>query len=444
MKGHIVAIAASLCLLLSGCVPLESNVENLLQPPKLTDLQSQVDAALREAVGQEFQLKYPKSGQHRSAFNFIDLDGDGTQEAVAFYTLGEDNIQLALLRERTPGDWMVTDIVPPEFRFCTEVDFVSMAEIGGSRQLLVGWGGSGLDNNLLAIYDYLQGTPRSLENPVRWEYSQLSVTDMDQNGQNELLLLLAPDSLTDAPPLAQLVGKNEDGIIDLLDEVELPRNITGYRTPVEGEIGNGLYGTAADCILNNSNLCTLTLAYNGQNLTLPLNNLLDTNLFRQTVRTQAVLSSDINHDGLVDIPVERLAAGYGTNGSEAVWLIDYCNQQDKQLLPVQTAYVNMARGFRFLFPTRWLEQPISVLEQADGSEIIIFLNTSGNLYDHSQELIRFQLVSTLDGEPAQTDSRFFLLGSKGTYLYRAALPTQPVSDFALTREEVTQLFSLIS
>lgn len=443
MKLGLLAAVAACLVLLGGCVPLESNVENLLQPPKLTDLQSQVDAALREAVGQDFRLKYPKSGPYRSAFNFIDLDGNGSDEAIAFYSLGEDNIQIALLAERTPGEWMVTDLVPG-LGFCTEVDFVTMAQIGGSRQLLVGWGGTGLDNNLLAVYDYSKGTPQDWEQQVRWEYSQLMVTDLDKNQQNELLLLVAPDSLTESPPVAQLVGQGQDGVIDLLDEVELPRNITSYRALTVGGIGNGLYGAAADCVLNNGNLCTLTLAYDGQRLSLPLNNLLDTNLFRQTVRNQQVLSCDLNGDGMVEIPVERLASGYGTNGSDAVWLIDYCNQQDRQLVPVQTAYVNMSRGFRFLFPNRWADQPISVLVQPNHSEVVVFLNTTGNLYDHSQDLIRFQIASTLDGEPVMDGSRYFQLGSKGTYLYRAALPTQMVAELALTQEEVYSLFSLIS
>ena len=81
-----IGLALTACFLLSfaGCVPLESNIENLIVPPKLNDLQMQVDAALRSAIGDKFTLKYPQTGAYKSAFNFIDLNEDDIDEAIVF------------------------------------------------------------------------------------------------------------------------------------------------------------------------------------------------------------------------------------------------------------------------------------------------------------------------------------------------------------------------
>ncbi|MEG1687292.1 MAG: hypothetical protein RR276_05360, partial [Angelakisella sp.] len=106
MRRFLLLVAVLLCVTFAGCAPVESNAENLMQPPKLTEVQAQVDTALREAVGQEFNLKYPRNGEHRSAFNFLDLDSDGADEAIAFFSTSDNVIQIAMLRQ-TNDSWQV-------------------------------------------------------------------------------------------------------------------------------------------------------------------------------------------------------------------------------------------------------------------------------------------------------------------------------------------------
>ncbi|MEG0540922.1 MAG: hypothetical protein RR528_01210, partial [Angelakisella sp.] len=170
--------------------------------------------------------------------------------------------------------------------------------------------------------------------------------------------MVAANSYDLTSPMAQLVGETSEGVIDLLAETELPRNIATFLSPVMGGIGNNLYGATLDCVLNNGNLCTVTLALQDGQLVMPLNDM-DQNLFRKTIRTQYVVSSDINNDGIVDIPVERPAKGYVKDSSEAIYFSEYSNIQADKLATIQTAYVNHAKGYRFLFPDSWTDQPVS-------------------------------------------------------------------------------------
>lgn len=437
-------VAALLCCaMFSGCVPMQTNVENLMQPPKLTDLQYQVNTALRDAVGKDFNLKYPRNGKYKSAFNFIDLSGDGKDEAVAFFSTAEEYLQMAVLTQSTDG-WMVADILPG-IGFFSEVDFVSFEQVGGNPMLMVGWGGTGLENNIMTLYNY---APTNSGQPVlqpnsRWDYNRMTLTDLDQNGTNEILLLVSADSYEPSSPTAQLVGKSSDGIIDLLAEVDLPRNITTFYPPVMGGIGDGHYGATVDCVLGNEDLCTITLAYDGQNLLLPLNDT-EQNLFRQTMRTQYVLSDDVNGDATVDIPLERLAKGYSIGGSDSIYFTEYSNIQEKQLVSVEAAYINRAKGYRLLFPDSWNGQPISAQLTPDGSEIVFFVAETDNLYDHSGELLKIKVYSTQNGQDMLDSERYFQLAAKGTYLYCAALPDSPPEGLELTKAEVKGLFSLVT
>lgn len=431
------------CTLFSGCTPMQTNVESLMQPPKLTELQYQVDAALRRAVDKDFDLKYPRNGKYKSAFNFIDLNGDGVDEAVAFFNTSEENTNMAVLVQRE-GDWMVTDTVGG-ISFYNEVDFVSFDTVGNSPRLLVGWSGANLDNSIMALYDYSSrsGGQPTLNLDSRWDYNRMTLTDLDGNGSKELLLLVAADSYEPSSPTAQIVGEDPNGLIDMLAEIELPRNITAFYPPVMGGIGNGRSGVTVDCRLSNGSLCTITLAFDGSVLLLPLNGT-EQNLFRQTIRTQYVLSTDINGDGTVDIPVEYIARGHTEGNGETIYFTQYSNIQQDQLVSVQGAYVSLSKGYRMLFPERWKDQPLSAQLSPDGSEIVFFLTESGNLYDHSSELLKFKVYSTQDGQDILDGERYFQLAAKGTYLYCAALPEDAPPELELTRSEVKKLFSLLT
>ncbi|MEG0753300.1 MAG: hypothetical protein RR461_05675, partial [Angelakisella sp.] len=166
--------------------------------------------------------------------------------------------------------------------------------------------------------------------------------------------------------------------------------------------------------------------------------------FRKTIRTQYVVSSDINNDGIVDIPVERPAKGYVKDSSEAIYFSEYSNIQADKLATIQTAYVNHAKGYRFLFPDSWTDQPVSAQVQPDGTEVIFFLNPKDDLYDHSMELVRIKVYSTQDGQDLLDGNRYFQLAAKGTFLYCAALPSVPVEELALTKGQVGKLFSLVT
>lgn len=79
---------------LSGCSAVGLDVENKLRPPKGTGEQEAIQQALETYIRKyvdnsgSYLLKYPQSGEHRSAFLVDDFDGDGQQEAYAFYRPG--------------------------------------------------------------------------------------------------------------------------------------------------------------------------------------------------------------------------------------------------------------------------------------------------------------------------------------------------------------------
>ena len=87
--------------LMSGC-SVGIDVETLLRPPRPAGEQQQIQKALEKYILSEqkkqaadtlggYILKYPRFGDHRSAFVLQDLNGNGVDEAIVFYSFGKEN-----------------------------------------------------------------------------------------------------------------------------------------------------------------------------------------------------------------------------------------------------------------------------------------------------------------------------------------------------------------
>ena len=59
-------MGAGLLLGLTGCDLYQPDVDSMLAPPVLSELQTEVNEALQDVVGQDFRLCYPTGGSYRS------------------------------------------------------------------------------------------------------------------------------------------------------------------------------------------------------------------------------------------------------------------------------------------------------------------------------------------------------------------------------------------
>ena len=83
-KMLAIIIALFICVSFSGCDIID-NTKDMVSPPELTGDMSPIADALYKSVGTNCDLKYPSSGDRRSAIIQEDINGDGVFEAFAFY-----------------------------------------------------------------------------------------------------------------------------------------------------------------------------------------------------------------------------------------------------------------------------------------------------------------------------------------------------------------------
>ena len=178
-------------LLLSGCM-FTTPETSLYRLPKLAgeyeSLESQIDALLTN--GAEYAA--PTSGSNLQSVQMIDLDGDGSEEAVAFFRRASDKKPMKIYIFKADGDSYERYAVIEGAS--SQIYSVNYADLDGDglKEILVGYKSSS-DVQGLAIYPLSPGTSESLFDDGLFRYANL---DMNGDGKQELLIICSDEEST--------------------------------------------------------------------------------------------------------------------------------------------------------------------------------------------------------------------------------------------------------
>lgn len=425
LNGLAKAIAiAALCCLLGGCSVYQPNVESLLSAPMLSDLQDQVDSALRDVVGQDVKLKYPASGEYRSPYVFYDLDEDGAKEAVALYSLQEDTTPYLQILDSEGDVWRAGNALPASG---DNVDFVSFLQLlKGETNLVVGWRDSEQAANHLSIY---RCSGNQLTKIYEGNYSKVATIDYNGDGIHEIVAAQNYGNGTDLV----LIGGLSDGTVGMLDSAHASNGSQQLSEPVVGKISPKLTGIVLDGTVSSRGMMSLLVGIENGKLVLPQESS-DGAMYTQTLRYTGVHSSDINGDGIIEIPTGTLAAGYsdlsGTDTS-AQYFTEYYQFDNGRFKYITTAYEDSSDGYRFFLPDNWNSYyksgRLSVYRQAEYREVTFFLY-GGSLNDRSGELLKLRVAATSDYLDQFDSQNYTKLAKRGQFEYYFYLPTGTLSD----------------
>lgn len=440
MKRLAAILFCVLCF--AGCSsPMPSTPEELLDAPKLSEEQYQVDKALRDQLGQDIKLKYPQSGSYRSAFTFHDIDKDGQEEAIVLHSLPSGgNAQITVMDQRD-GEWLVDKTFPG---LSPDVDFIRFDSLGDGQveTIVIGWRPEG-GQKIVAVYRYRDREFTMLGSE---DYTQLAIGDFNGDGFGEMLLVSAENN---GRSVLLYMGE-QDGRLEALDGVSLPRDIVSFQPPVFGQIAPGVVGVALDALTEQGELCTILVQVVDELLVLPLSDGEEDLLSQQTVRPggeQGVYSQDVNGDGVIDIPTQWAPPGSDQLDQDSrLAFTSYVNLGPGGFSTVLRAFVEPNAGYRLEMPDRWFtgSESVTASRQAGSAEITFFLYDGADAANRSRELLRLQVVD-LQAPPRQFDAEsYFLLGRRGGFEYYASLPGgRGEEGYSLTQEEVADLFRLI-
>ncbi len=458
MRFFKIAFLAVCCLLLSACSSFQPNLTDLMQSPKLTEEQAEIYEALTNAADvSDVQLKYPKSGDYRSAFVMFDLDADGEDEALVFYNMPSwgGNVRIMVL-DHQQDEWVSVYDAVGEGTDVTEVDF-QVLTASGRHCVLIGWEQGTSENTSISVYDYTGGQLRVL---YESEYSQMLIEDLDQDGTKEILLgIFKASSKTGA---IRLINDTEDGL-QSASRVVMDSTITGFLGIEIGRLAQNQIAVFVDAYTSSTQIVTELMVYTDDGKLRSLSSHYG-GLDRPLLREVPVRCEDINGDGILEIPVSLVEYSeeereednrknllqylYLSNPEELERLGEADSAENSQagsvtftFSPVWTGFVNLDYGFRFQFPEEWIGQ-VNVVKESDRNEWVFTLRTEAA---EPPALLRIRVYGQDEPRDVFDNLVYEQLEKRGVYEYYAA----PVKSSAvpeqmqLSMEEIRERFSIV-
>ncbi|MCI8651022.1 MAG: hypothetical protein HFF05_01085 [Oscillospiraceae bacterium] len=445
-------LTAGLCLLLSGC--FFRGVHELYaipQPPK--DYEA-LQARLSEVVAQGGEYAAPLTGEMIQSVQLQDLDGDGNQEAIAFFRLPSEEKPLKIYIFRPVGEEYETlAVIEGAGTAINSVDYVQMDE-DPFKEVVVSWQMTAQVHSLAAY----SVSAEQVEELIRTDYDSYQIVDLDQDNQQELLVFRTPigdvpqaeyydfDGVLDmagVAPLSTGAYTGPDGAIKSSYLQELQSGYLADRIPAAFATSSyGGNGTITDIFaIRDGKLCNVTLDP-------------ETGESGETVRYYTQVSQqDINGDGIVELPQPVPLLDYRISADTvSFWLIHW-RQFDiqGQAQQVFTTYHNDRDGWYFILPEAW-ENNVT-LSRSDlpggGERSVTFSYWTGEEgVDPLPFLTIYKLAGTNRISRAKAGERFLLYPlnaldrpEEASTIYAAEF--RGGWDCGLTQEQVRERFAII-
>ena len=457
-KSFRVLVLSVMLMLLTGC--LFRPVEDLYRLPERfpgdESLLREVTKVRRqlELGGNSVEYANIFSGENTTVIQLQDMDGDGHREtAVVFFYVPEEkkSIKIYFFSQIGEDDYQVSGIIEHEATAIYAVDFVDLNGVG-KKELVISWqtpgvyqlGAYSLDEQELAqentmamdIADpKLEATRLLLSS-----YNGYSIVDMDGNGQKEIAVVQLDTAGVNS--YLELFGYR-DGTILSLDSVLLSSGITvlnKIRPNYVDKFVPALYLTST--LMDDSRATDIVTYQDGELTNLTINR--DTGISRETLRDyDDVGPTDINSDGILEMPRPKSLPIYGMGSLSDFWLLDW-KQYDEygKSHDVYTTYHNIADGWYLVIPDEWRDKiTISRDDSVIGQRTVVFSYWNGFDIPPEPFLSIYQLTGPNRFTRADMDGRFEL-GGDSTTIYAASF-VEGGWDCGLDELELIQNFRLI-
>lgn len=304
----ITALICSVAMILmcSGCSLNFFSVESLMSPPAQSGKNGEVEAAFKQLMSDKVvQLRTPASGDYQTSFVLFDINSDNTEEAIVFYTDSsvDASVRMAFL-ECVNDTWMISADVKGAGSSVYDVSFSDL-DYDGSYEILVGWSlYDSKTTKIVSVYQVSMGDKGifTLNTTGNEYYNSKSLTDFNGDDKDDLVIVYLDDSAEVQKSYFRCFSLSENKEFVKYADIELDSLITDVSKIQFDSVdykGISCKRVFIDCLKTDSSMFTEMIYWNTED-TKPVRAI--KNPSTVTLRSSKIYCSDIDGDGILEIP----------------------------------------------------------------------------------------------------------------------------------------------
>ena len=438
MRKRIWALAAALLLsaALSGCggFTIEFNPEGLYAlpelPAKYTELNAQISAILED--GAEYAA--PSSGTNIQPVQLADLDGDGQQDAIAFFRKAEDEKPLKIhIFSAKENRYEQSAVIEGSGASVYSVAYSDL-DSDGRTELIVGWRVNA-ELQALSVYALTPAGPLELLRSV--SYVRYANADLNGDGLQELVVLHSDE---EGEGVADYYCWKDGALV-----LQSPARISVTMAELSqqgrlraGRLRDGEPALFVTGVTEQSGAVTDILAQrNGELTNIVLSEA--TGVSGEIAPFYGLYPTDIDGDGLTEVPVPVSA-----DGTPPFRRVDWRSfSLDGTGETAASTYHCVEDGWYLQLPDAWVEHVEAERSSAAGDSSVTFYTLKE---DGRQDgaILRISALTGTGREVRATRGSRFPLSRQSTTIYTAELPETPPWEHTMTADEVRTAFNLIT
>ncbi len=425
-------------------------VDSLIRPPQAEGENYSIQLAFKEAVGDDVLLKQPVSGSYRSAYTFIDLTGDKDDEVIVFYSKRDE---LGIVRmnvlDKAGGEWVSIADFQSVHNDIQEIDFADLNG-DGTKEIIVGWTVFGESySKLMTVYRIGRENADIIIEPVyAGYYSTFKISDIDCDGNNDILSMKYATAGNTAEYTAALLSYGKNGISERGSFV-LDNSISSVAAVnFDFSESENIKRVYVDAYKVDGGMTTDCFFWKTQKNDFERYYAAGTTVGAVSSRISSVLCSDINSDGIIEVPTERFLPNISDtdnsspnvmrNGYLGQSLINWVTVSESSVDTVESHIIMSQYGYSFKFSEKWLGKVSVINDPQKGVLTFWSVDIVNGVPVRDRKLFSIMTLTDIDletiGEISFSYSQITQL--KGKYYYSRIFDAGV--EYGITKKEIKQ------
>lgn len=441
IKRMLLALCLGLlCLTACGC-ELVFSPEELYTLPKLPAEYTELDNSIKAILDSGAEYAAPTSGVNIQPVQLMDLDGDGQEEALAFFRNPADEkpLKIHIFTARN-GSYEQTAVIEGSGTSIYSINYSDL-DRDGQTELLVGWRVS-TDLQALSVYTLRHGKPEDLVRNIN--YVRYAITDLDQNKLQELVVLRTDDEGNGVAEYYNWEGggltiRSSARISMTMAELSQQGRIS------RGTLRGGVPALFVSGVANSSTEITDILTVKNGDLTNVVLSAV-TGVSTEIFRFHSLYPMDINGDGITEAPLPVRLPGWDDREENPDYRIDWRSYDSAgTATTVLSTYHDTEDGWYLRLPDSWRDQ-IQISRRFSGADevSVTFSLRSGDGKPPQDFLAIYTITGDSRDIKSVRDGRFVLSRQAETIFAAKLLGANDTWADGTTEDALRAAFHLIT